>query len=185
MDDVAQRTAPGLDEVRTLPTLLSWRIAATPLAEAHRQFDARAASWISCSWYEVGQLIERWGRALDKEGLAHGDPVAILVPNGTEHVAMDQAALSRGLVPVPLHAIDNPESIVYILEDSGARMLLVDTLDHWRNLAAADDRLAGLKRVVCVSADAITEPGDGRVMALKRWLDGGRAVAAADAEPPT
>lgn len=35
MDDVAQRRGPGLEEVRTLPALLSWRIAATPLAEAY------------------------------------------------------------------------------------------------------------------------------------------------------
>ena len=181
MDDVAQCTDPGLDEVRTLPALLSWRIAATPLAEAYRHFDQRAGSWISHGWQEIGQLIERWGRALDKEGFAYGDRVAILVPNGVEHVAMDQAALSRGLVPVPLHAIDNPESIVYIIEDSGARMLLVDTLDRWRKPAAAADRLAGLKRVVCVGAEATAEPGDGRVMALDPWLDGGRALAGGDA----
>lgn len=182
MDDVVRRTAAsGLDEVRTLPALLSWRIAATPLAEAYRHFDQRAGGWISHSWHEIGQLVERWGSALEKEGLAHGDRVAILVPNGIEHVAMDQAALSRGFVPVPLHAIDNPESIVYIIEDSGARMLLVDTLDRWRKLTAADDRLAGLKRIVCVSADATAEPGDGRVMALERWLDGSRPPAAADA----
>jgi long-chain acyl-CoA synthetase len=156
--------------------LLSGRIAATPLAEAYRHFDQRAGSWISYSWQEIGQLIERWGRAIDEERSAYGDRVAILVPNGIEHVAMDQAALSRGLVPVPLHGIDNPESMVYIIEDSGARMLLVDTLDRWRKLASADDRLAGLKRVVCVSADAAAEPGDGRVMALAGWLDGGRAL---------
>lgn len=183
MDDVGQRTASGLDELRTLPALLSWRIAATPLAEAYRHFDRHAGSWISYDWREIGRLIERWGRALDKEGLAHGDRVAILVPNGIEHMALDQAALSRGLVPVPLHAIDNPESIVYIIEDSGARMLLVDTLDRWQKLAAADDRLKGLKRVICVGAEATAEPGDNRVMALERWLDGGRALTAADARP--
>jgi long-chain acyl-CoA synthetase len=55
------------------------------------------------AWQEIGQLIERWCRALDEEGLAYGDRVAILVPNGIEHVAMYQAVLSRGLVPVPLH----------------------------------------------------------------------------------
>jgi long-chain acyl-CoA synthetase len=181
MDDVAQRKGSGLDEVRTLPALLRWRIAATPLVEAYRHFDRHAGGWISYSWREIGQLIERWSWALDKEGLARGDRVAILVPNGIEHVAMDQAALSRGFVPVPLHAIDNPESIVYIIEDSGARMLLVDTLDRWRKLAAADDRLASLKRVVCVSADATAEPSDGRVMALPPWLNGGRAPAGGDA----
>ena len=185
MDDVGQRTGPGLDEVRTLPALLSWRIAATPLAEAYRHFDQRADSWTSYSWHEIGQLIERWGRALDKDGLAHGDRVAILVPNDIEHVAMDQAALARGLVPVRLHAIDNPESVVYILEDSGAQVLLIDTLDRWWKLAAADDRLKGLKRIVCASMDATAEPGEERVIPLKRWLDGASRWRRAMHDPRT
>jgi long-chain acyl-CoA synthetase len=93
---------------------------------------------------------------------------------------MDQAALAHGLVPVPLHAIDNPESIVYILEDSGAQLLFIDTLDRWHKLASSSDRLKGLKRVVCVSLGEAAEPTDNRVVALKRWLDRGRMHPAMD-----
>jgi long-chain acyl-CoA synthetase len=182
MHNVGQSNAAELSGVETLPALLRWRVAETPLREAYRHFDRRAGRWVSYTWREVGQLIERWGQALGSEGLRHGDRVAILVPNGMEHVAMDQAVLSRGLVPVPLHAIDNPESIIYILEDSGAQVLLVDTLDRWHKLAMADGRLKGLKRVVCVSVDAMPGPGDERVMSLEHWLGGGRGPADADGQ---
>jgi long-chain acyl-CoA synthetase len=70
-----------------------------------------------------------------------------------------------------MHAIDNPESIVYILEDSGAQVLLIDSLDRWHKLAAADGRLKGLKRVVLVHAETGAEPGDVRLTELARWLD--------------
>jgi long-chain acyl-CoA synthetase len=91
------------------------------------------------------------------------------LPNGLAHIAMDQAALSRGLVPVPMHAIDNPDSIAYIIADSGAALLLVDTFERWQAIAATGQPLDGLKRVVCADG---TEPAsaDGRVAALTHWL---------------
>lgn len=102
---------------RTLPELLAWRVATSPEREAYRHFDPASGTWKSHSWRAIDDEIARWRRALRAENLAPGDRVAILMPNGIEHAAMDQAALSLGLVPVPLHAIDNPESICYILRD--------------------------------------------------------------------
>ena len=166
-----------LSGVDTLPALLAWRIAKTPHAEAYRYFDPKAGGWASLSWHEAGDLIGRWSGAIAAEGLAHGERVAILVPNGIEHVAMDQAALARGLVPVPLHAIDNPESIIYILESSGARLLLVESAERWHQLAAAGgDRLKGLKRVVYLGAGTAAAGGDDRndalAASLEHWLAG-------------
>src|SRR5262245_43003629 len=97
-----QGAVSDFDDVETLPELLRWRAAATPGLEAYRQFDDKASRWVSHSWREIDQMFDRWRNALDAEHFAHGERVAILVPNSIEHVAMDQAALSRGLVPVPL-----------------------------------------------------------------------------------
>ena len=175
--------ARSLNEVETLPALLGWRAAETAHAEAYRHFDRRTGRWVSHSWHEFAELVERWGRALDREGLAHGDRIAVLMPNGIEHVAMDQAALSRGLVPVPLHAIDYPESIVYILEDSEAKLLLVETLDRWHKLAAATGRTQGLRRIVCAAMDG--GAGDSRVVGLEGWLGTAAAPAATSAPART
>jgi long-chain acyl-CoA synthetase len=162
-----------LAQVRTLPELLRWRVRATPDTEAYRHFDAAAGRWVSHSWHEIDLEFDRWRRALAAEGFPAGDRVAILVPNGIEHIAMDQAALSRGLVPVPMHAIDNPESIVYILKDSAASLLLVDTIDRWQILASAGAPTDTLKRVVCVDLQGAENPAvaDPRVVALKSWLE--------------
>lgn len=162
-----------LAQVRTLPELLRWRVRATPDTEAYRHFAAAAGRWVSHSWHEIDLEFDRWRRALAAEGFAAGERVAILVPNGIEHIAMDQAALSRGLVPVPMHAIDNPESIVYILKDSAASLLLVDTIDRWQILASAGAPTDTLKRVVCVDLQGTEGPSvaDPRVVALKSWLE--------------
>jgi long-chain acyl-CoA synthetase len=175
MDDLAAR---GLAEVETLAALTAWRVAQTPHAEAYRHFDRHTEAWVSYSWQAFAALVERCGRALDREGLAHGDRIAILMPNGIEHVAMDQAALSRGLVPVPLHAIDYPESIVYILEDSGTRLLLVESHERWRKLAAAaDGRTPALRRIVCAAIQDGAQPADPRVVGLAPWLEAAPAPA--------
>jgi long-chain acyl-CoA synthetase len=57
-------------------------------------------------------------------------------------------------VPVPLHAIDNPESIAYILSDSSAALLLVESATRWAQLAALRGRFPGLRRVVCMEGAA-------------------------------
>jgi long-chain acyl-CoA synthetase len=169
-----------LAQVRTLPELLRWRVRATPDAEAYRHFDAAAGQWASHSWRGIDLAFDRWRRALAAEGFAAGERVAILMPNGIEHIAMDQAALSRGLVPVPMHAIDNPESIVYILRDSAASLLLVDTIDRWRILASAGAPTDTLKRVVCADLQGTENPAatDHRVVALKSWLERGQSAEA-------
>ena len=53
--------------------------------------------------------------------------IAMRLPNGLNAVSLDQAALAQGFVPVPLHAIDNPGSIAYILSDCQAAMLMVSS----------------------------------------------------------
>jgi long-chain acyl-CoA synthetase len=170
MQDSRPPPSTSFEEVQTLPALFAWRVAKTPHREAYRQFDAIARRWVGYSWREIDERLEAWRRALDSEELKPGDRVAILVPNGIDHVAMDQAALSLGLVPVPLHAIDNPESIVYIIQDSGAALLFIDSTERWYRLASSADGLDGLKRIVCLKGEAGSS--DGRVLTLDQWLAG-------------
>ncbi|MBH5387573.1 AMP-dependent synthetase/ligase [Bradyrhizobium diversitatis] len=167
----------SLADVTTLPELLRWRVRATPAAEAYRHFDGAAGRWVSQSWQEIDAEFERWRRALATEGFAAGERVAILMPNGVAHVAMDQAALSRGLVPVPMHAVDNPDSIAYILADSGALLLFVDTLSRWQAITATGQPLDHLKRIVCADPAGLSA-ADARIVALDRWLAEPRSVSA-------
>lgn len=136
--------------MKTLPELLRDRVAATPGGLAYRQYDRAAGGWRDLTWGEFGERVVRWRRALQREALPAGSRIAILVRGSVEHIGMDQAALALGFVPVPLHAIDNPESIAYILSDSGAALLLVESAQRWAQLAPLRARFPGLKRVLCL-----------------------------------
>src|SRR5579871_2361647 len=160
----------GLDSVSTLPDLLEWRIQQTPSGEAYRHFDRESLAWKSLTWQAFGEEVRRWRKALVRENLAKGECIAILMPNGIEHIALDQAALARGLVPVPMHALDNPESISYILRDSGAALLLLNSAEQWRAIVKSGDPGLSLRRVVYAEAETADFAADSRLITLERWL---------------
>ena len=169
--------------MKTLPELLRDRVAATPGGDAYRQYDRTARRWQTVSWSEFGRRVGRWQRALQSEALPAGSRVAILARSSVDHVCMDQAALALGFAPVPLHAIDNPESIAYILSDSGAALLLVESAQRWQVLASLRDRFPGLRRVICLEAQ-----GPAGAVWSEEWLKradaGGGAVSQPDALSP-
>ncbi len=152
---------------KTLSGLLQSRIGLTPNGEAYRQFDRALQRWVSHSWTEVGQRVDRCTRALGGEGLPAGARIAVLVANSIEHVCMDQAALALGLVPVPLHVIDNPESLAYVLADSGASLLFIDSAARWQLLEPSQARFPELRRVVYIEGAAAR---DGIARSLNEWL---------------
>jgi long-chain acyl-CoA synthetase len=167
-----------LVQATTLAELLQRRVRASPEREAYREFDRAAGRWRSYTWGEIGNLVDRWTRALQAEDLPLGSRVAILLANSVEHVCLDQAALALGLVCVPMHVIDNPENLAYVLRDSGASLLMVESADRWRTLAPFRTQLPQLRRVVYQgvgegAAQDIARP-------LPRWLSGADQGGRAD-----
>jgi long-chain acyl-CoA synthetase len=162
--------------VKTLPELLRNRLAATPGGDAYRQYDRAAGRWLTVSWSEFGARLARWQRALQAESLPAGSRIAILARSSVEHVCMDQAALALGFVPVPLHAIDNPESIAFILSDSGAALLLVESAQRWGVLVSLRERFPALKRVLCLEP-----PETASAVWTEEWLKSAASAPPASA----
>jgi long-chain acyl-CoA synthetase len=146
--------ASGLMDLTTLGELFAWRVAQTPDGEAYRQFDPAGAKWVSYSWAETARQVAAWQRGLAALRLESGARVAILLPNGVHAVCVDQAVLALGMAPVPLHAIDNPDSIAYIVKDCDASVLVVSARAQWDAIAAVPGELPNLKLVVVVGEDA-------------------------------
>jgi long-chain acyl-CoA synthetase len=128
------------------------RVGASPDAVAYRQFDEAREVWTSHTWAQVAAEVERWRRALVKEGLAPGDRVAVMLKNCVEWVVFDQAALSLGLVTVPLYLDDRPDSAAWILDHADARLLLVEGRFQHRKLAEIAGSAHQLQRIVSLVA---------------------------------
>jgi long-chain acyl-CoA synthetase len=158
--------------VRTLAELFAWRALASPDGEAWREFEPRTRQWRALRWRDARDAVERFGAALATHGLARGDRVALLLPNGIDHVCVDQAVLAAACVPVPMHAIDNPASSAFVLADSGARLLFAGSEAQWRAIAAAGVALPALDCVIVQARDpsAPEAAGGPPVVALADWL---------------
>lgn len=151
---------------RTLPGLLARRVALTPRRVAYREYAHQ--TWCEYPWRDIAALVALWQGALVGEGLKAGERVAVSLPNGVDWVCFDQAALGLGLVTVPLYTTDSPGNMAHILEDSQARLLLLDRERQWRALRPMIKRLSGLRRVVCRQLSAAAD--DGVIRPLDGWL---------------
>jgi len=124
------------EQAVTLDGLFARRVKRSGDRLAYQGFDRRSKDWLGYSWTEMGDQVGRWQRALAGEDLQPGDRVAVLLRNCPEWVMFDQAALSLGLVVVPLYTDDRPDNVAYILQDAGVKLLLVQDLSRWQRLAA-------------------------------------------------
>ena len=177
---------PDLSTVRTLPELLAFRAAATPAAEAYRAFDPGTNRWESLNWAQTRDLVTRWSDALAVSHLPAGARVAILLPNSLAAMSADQATLALGGVPVPLHAIDNPGSIAYILADCEASLLIVEQRTQWERIRDVGTALPALQGVVVAHLEPGTPAapaGEPPVTALADWLAAGRSDAPRPSAP--
>lgn len=152
------------------------RAKETPDAAAYRHFSRASGSWHTLRWREMVRIVARWREAFLRENLAKGDRVAIMFANSPEWIAFEQAAMSLGLIVVPLFANDRPENIVYILELTETKVLLCPDGAYRQQLAPVLARLDGLQRIVTVEPQVASGSAtqhdiyDRRVAHLTEWL---------------
>lgn len=168
----------GLENITTLGDLFDWRVRRTPENEAYRYFDPKTEHWHSLTWVQIGARVNTWRSALAASCLVPGARVAVLLPNGLDAVCIDQASLALGLVPVPMHALDNPASIAYIIKDCEASMLVLSTRAQWEAIAAVGEEMPLLKLILLVDDGSFTDDyapsrALGVVVALATWLANG------------
>ena len=97
------------DQAVTLHGLFLERVRRMPDRIAYRYFDLRQSVWVDLSWGQMLEQVARWQAALAREGLKKGERVAIMLRNCPQWVMFDQAAMSLGLVVVPLYTVDRGE----------------------------------------------------------------------------
>ena len=107
--------------ITTLTQLFRSRVEETPGALAYREYED--GEWQTYTWLSMASHVARWRGVLRRFGWSLGDRVAIMAPNGVQWVAFDQAALSLGLVTVPLFVNDSAGNVAAIVRRVGARIL--------------------------------------------------------------
>jgi long-chain acyl-CoA synthetase len=108
---------------------------------------------VHASWAELGARVAGAAGGLRRRlGLAPGDRVAVVMHNRPEYLEALFAIWQAGLVAVPVNARLHRDEIGYIVDDSGASVVVTDA-DH------ADDVESLVGAVPALSA-VVVAPGD-------------------------
>ena len=116
-----------MTDTKTAPDALAEWAEKTPERTFLTQpFEGGVREWTFRQAYDDAA---RFASALLKLGLTPGDRVAILSKNCAEWLIADVAISMAGLVSVPIYPTAGTDTISYVLEHSGARVVLVGRLD--------------------------------------------------------
>lgn len=100
----------------------------------------RNKTWVHTSWQDYYQKIETIGTALLEKKIQPGDRVAIWAQTRAEWSFCDCGILGIGAITVPIYQNATAEEMVYVLNDSKAKILFIEgkaQLKIWQKVASS------------------------------------------------
>jgi long-chain acyl-CoA synthetase len=142
--------------------------------------------WVDRSFSEVQEIVRPLALGLAELGIVKGDRVSILGNTRPEWTYFDFAALSIGATVVPIYQTNSPEECRYVLENSDAKVVVVEDDEQLEKIRKVRDQLPQLEQVVrmtgasddAISLEDLAAKGAGGDQA--RWESLYSAVTPAD-----
>jgi long-chain acyl-CoA synthetase len=117
-----------------------------PQAEIMRRKAGFGQSWQPVSASQFRDDVTAMAKGLIAAGIGVGDRVALLSRTCYQWTLTDYAIWSAGAVTVPIYETSSAEQVEWILSDSGARALIVET-GHEQVISDVLSRLPAVKQV--------------------------------------
>ncbi|HET9394371.1 MAG TPA: long-chain fatty acid--CoA ligase [Candidatus Rubrimentiphilum sp.] len=95
--------------------------------------------WTATSSQRLLERVENLACAIRASGLQSGDRVALMAKNCVDWIVADFAILFAGCVVVPIFPTQAPDQVAYILRDSEAKLVFVDTPQAAQTVRALTD----------------------------------------------
>jgi long-chain acyl-CoA synthetase len=121
-------------------------------ANPHAQMYRTPTGWESISAGEMLRRVAGLAKSLAELGIKPGDRVGLFAPNCPEWHIADFAIQGLGAVNVPVYFNESLDRLTYILNDSGARIVITAGESQAKKIAEARDRLPALENVISVAA---------------------------------
>ena len=128
---------------------------------------------------ELDERVQRFALGLVELGVGPGARMALLSENRPEWAIADLAALSIGVVNVPLYATLPPAQVEYIVEDAGAEIVVASNQKQLAKVLEVRDRLPLVKAIVVMDAP---EPLPDGVLTMAEVSDRGAARSGGNEE---
>ncbi len=133
-------------------------------------FKDPSGEWVKRSFDEVGETVRALSLGLISLGVEKGEKVSILANTRPEWSYVDFAALTAGATVVPIYQTNSPEECHYVLENSDAKVVVVEDEEQLAKVRAVRERLPKLEHVILMEGEAdgtisladLAERGSGR-----------------------
>jgi long-chain acyl-CoA synthetase len=124
-------------------------------------------AWVDRSFQQVLDTVKPLALGLVALGVEKGDRVSILGNTRPEWTYFDFAALSIGATVVPIYQTNSPEECAYVLENSDAKVVIVEDEEQLAKVREVRAGLPHLEQVVlmvgtaddALSADGLAQKG--------------------------
>ena len=121
-------------------------------ADAPFLWAKRDGAWRSISWRETAEQVCSLAAGLKSIGLKSGDMVMLVSENRPEWCIADLAIMAAGCVSVPAYTTNTERDHQHVLDDSGARAVIVSTQKLARPLLPAAIRSNVCEHVIGIEA---------------------------------
>lgn len=133
--------------------------------------------WQTQSWSEVAGQVAALADSLLKLGLAAGDRVVLVSENRPEWLIADIGIMAAGCVTVPTYTTNTERDHQHILDNSGARAVIVSTAKLARTVMPAALR-ANIEFVIVIEEMRTAQQGDVRLIDWSTLVQGGESKIA-------
>ncbi len=129
------------------------------------------------TWAEAARQANLLSRALRARGLQPGDRVCIVSENRPEWLIADVAIMAAGCISVPAYTTNTVDDHRYILDNSGAKAVIVSTAKLAQRVVPAASRAPSVEFLIAV--EPLAEPPRPPI----RWASWDEMLAAGEWQP--
>ena len=126
---------------------------------------------------EAGDAVRRFAKALRATGIEKGDRVLIVSENRPEWVIADLAIMATGAIAVPTYTTYTTDDYRHVLEDCGAKAIVVSAERLLEKVLPAAENAADCKTLIMIDMLSKTPGSTLTVMNWDNFLQHGDAVS--------
>jgi long-chain acyl-CoA synthetase len=176
---VRQHSIPALVEISgsdNLARIVPRRAADNPRQVALRRKDGGqdSGTWRDVTIGEFRDDVTTLAKGLIAAGIGTGDRVALMSRTRYEWTALDFAIWTAGAVCVPVYETSSAEQVEWIMSNSGAKAIFVESAAHEEIVSGLRDRLTTVEHVWRIE-DA-QGPAEGKAPGLETLRTEGGSV---------
>jgi long-chain acyl-CoA synthetase len=145
---VRQHSIPALVEIPSsanLAGIVSQRATDDPQQVALRRHDG--SGWRDVTTAQFRDDVTALAKGLIAAGIGTGDRVALMSRTRYEWTVLDFAIWTSGAACVPVYETSSAEQVEWIMSDSGAKAIFVESAAHEEIVSGLRDRLTAVEHV--------------------------------------